>query len=118
MSCVKCGKKVEDNSVFCPECLEEMERYPVKPGTPVYIPVRPEPTERKQVRIKKERTPEEQIASLHKWVRWLLILVVALTTALVLATGALVYTLTDTLDTQPAETTDPQNNITAAVAEP
>ena len=35
MSCMKCGKEVSEDQVFCPECLAEMERYPVKPGTPV-----------------------------------------------------------------------------------
>ena len=40
MSCMKCGKEVSEDQVFCPECLAEMERYPVKPGTPVLLPHR------------------------------------------------------------------------------
>ena len=40
MSCMKCGKEVSEGQVFCEECLTEMERYPVKPGTPVLLPHR------------------------------------------------------------------------------
>ena len=71
MNCVKCGKKTEGTDVFCPECLETMKRYPVKPGTKIHIPVRPEPAERKQTKTKKEKSPEEQIAALQKLVKLL-----------------------------------------------
>ena len=117
MSCAKCGKKVEDGNVFCPECLEEMKQYPVKPGTPVHIPARPEPVERKQTRLRKERTPEEQIASLHKLVQWLIILVAALTTTLAVVLGVLVYTIADVSETQPAEEPSRRNYTTAATTE-
>lgn len=93
MNCMKCGKETEGANVFCGACLAEMARYPVKPGTTVQIPVRPERTERKPARVKKERPPEEQIASLHKLVQRLGVLVVCLATALAVALGVLVYTL-------------------------
>ena len=117
MSCVKCGKKVEEGNVFCPECLEDMKQYPVKPGTPVHIPTRPEPAERKPARPRKERTPEEQIASLHKLVQWLVILVVALATTLVVSLGVLVYVVTDAPEAQPAEEPGRRNYTTAATTD-
>ena len=39
--CLKCGRSAGEDQVFCEACLKDMERYPVKPGTPVVLPVRP-----------------------------------------------------------------------------
>ena len=103
--------------MFCKECLETMRHYPVKPGTPVHIPVRPEPAERKQVRSRKERTPDEQIAALHKQVRWLMILAAALAVALTVALGGLIYTLSDAPDVQPTEPPGGRNYTAAAAAD-
>lgn len=36
MKCLKCGR--ETDQTFCPICREEMEKYPVKPGTIVLLP--------------------------------------------------------------------------------
>lgn len=38
MQCMKCGRKVDSDQVFCEICREDMERYPVKPGTVVLLP--------------------------------------------------------------------------------
>lgn len=95
MSCVKCGKKTEGTDVFCPACLEDMKRYPVNPGAKVHIPVRPELPERKTVKVKKEKTQEEQIAGLQKLVKTLVILLITLAVALAVAVGILVYQLAD-----------------------
>lgn len=40
MSCLRCGAKVEEGRSFCSKCMGEMEKYPVKPGTPVQLPTR------------------------------------------------------------------------------
>ena len=40
MNCVKCGREIPEDQVFCEICLTEMENYPVKPGTAVHIPPR------------------------------------------------------------------------------
>ncbi|MBQ7801004.1 MAG: hypothetical protein IJ375_01625 [Oscillospiraceae bacterium] len=64
MNCMKCGKETEQDQIFCPECLAEMEKYPVKPGTVVQIPVQPakkQPHHRRPV-----VTPEEQVRRLAK----------------------------------------------------
>ena len=64
---MKCGRASEDKQVFCPACLEEMEKYPVKPGTPASIPVRPvAPPPRKAPKAPRFATPEEHIAYLRK----------------------------------------------------
>ena len=76
MNCAKCGREIEKDQVFCPVCLEEMERHPVKPGTVVYIPKRSDgETEKKApVRRKLPLTPEQQIRKLKRKVVWLRIL--------------------------------------------
>lgn len=38
MNCLKCGEKIEHNQVFCPNCLAEMEQYPIKPDIVVQLP--------------------------------------------------------------------------------
>ena len=65
MYCMKCGKETKSDRFFCQECLEEMERYPVKPDTPVYLPpvIR---QERKTQRFTPPPAPEEQVAQLRR----------------------------------------------------
>lgn len=117
MSCVKCGKKTEGSDVFCPACLEDMKRYPVKPGTKAHIPTRPELPERKPAKAKKEKTPEEQIAGLQKLVRLLMILVVTLAVALSVAVGVLVYQLTGNTDEESYQQPMSRNYTTSATTE-
>ena len=117
MNCAKCGKKTENESMFCLECLEEMKRYPIKPGTTVHIPVRPETAERKQTRTRKERTPEEQIAFLHKLVRWMALLIAVLATGLTLTVGALVYTIAGVGEDQSQELPMGRNYTTSGTTD-
>lgn len=89
MNCMKCGKETNGKQVFCPDCLEEMERYPVKPGTVVQIPDRPEQDPaRRQNRRKREIPPEEQIAGLRKLARRLFLALVAAILMICLLIGA------------------------------
>ena len=80
MHCMKCGRKLKDEQVFCPECLAVMEAYPVKPGTPIQLPPKNHaPAAPPKYPRRKLRKPEEQIARLRSTVRWLsLALAVAL----------------------------------------
>ena len=76
MNCMRCGREIPEEQVFCPECLAEMEKCPVKPDATVRIPRRPDPVLRKNTR-KKGTPEEEQIRNLKKQVHilaWLLIL--------------------------------------------
>lgn len=73
MHCLKCGRKIEDQRVFCPGCMEEMEKSPVKHDTVVRLP------QRQNTPVSKKRQPiyqpfrksADQITMLRNRVRWL-----------------------------------------------
>jgi len=93
MHCMRCGREIADDRVFCPECLAEMDRYPVKPGTTVRLP-QPSATQpqRKQAPRKKQPAPEETILRLRKLLRFFVVLwLVTLLVAAVLAYPAYQY---------------------------
>lgn len=89
MNCMKCGRELKEDGVFCADCLAEMENYPVKPGTVVHLPRRKQesPARKPQPRRKAQPAPEEQVKHLRKQVRRL---AVALTVC-VLLLGACAY---------------------------
>ena len=88
MGCMKCGKETGQNQVFCDDCLAEMEKYPVKPGTVVQIPNRPakKQTHHRRVAV----APEEQIKRLTNRVHRLM-LVVIITSALAILFALLTF---------------------------
>ena len=118
MSCVKCGKKTEGTNVFCPECLAGMDAYPVKPGTLAHIPPRPEPAARKTPRHAKEKSPEEQIAFLHKLVQFLAVCIAGLATTLLVGLGVLFFVLSEDAAQEPPSPQTPmgRNYTTSAPA--
>ena len=88
MQCIKCGREVQDKHVFCQQCLSVMDQTPVKPGTPVVIPKRPQKVHTPAV--KKEK-PEEQIPKLMKIIHTLWWLCVCLVLALAISIGVIVW---------------------------
>lgn len=90
MNCMRCGKETEGKAVFCPECLEDMERHPVKPGTLIHIPARQEPDARKPAKKRRELTLEEQLSYAHTMIQILLVTVLGLLGALII-TGLLFF---------------------------
>ena len=78
MPCIKCGRKLDEGKTFCPNCLNEMDQYPVKPGTPVLLPQYSQQTPEKPREKKREIKPEEQIQQLKSANRWLKLVTVAL----------------------------------------
>ena len=67
MKCMKCGREMEAEQAFCPDCLLEMKKYPVRPDIHVHIPVRPKvQATRKQAFRRRNFSPEEQIRRLKK----------------------------------------------------
>lgn len=66
MGCMKCGRDVRENQIFCPACLESMEKYPVKTGTPVNIPIRKTEPNVRRAPARKKLSSEEQIRRLRK----------------------------------------------------
>lgn len=94
MSCLKCGKKTNDEHVFCDDCLSVMDAYPVKPDVHVQLPNRPAVSAaRKSGRKRRPPTPEEQVAQLRRRVRRLSALVVLLTLLLGIISVMLVHTV-------------------------
>ena len=89
MNCMKCGRETVGDQVFCNECLADMEKYPVRPGTLVHLPHRrEEPVQKKPAsRRKAPPSPEEQVKSLKNRLRKLRLTVLIL----VLLLGVLVY---------------------------
>ncbi len=84
--CIKCGREITSDAVFCEECLADMEKHPVKPGTPVVIHQKPTaPIRRAPVR--KVRKPEDQLRSLKRTVTYLWTVILLLTAALCIVTG-------------------------------
>lgn len=71
MNCIKCGREVPEDQVFCDSCREMMQKYPVKPGTAVQLPQRKDSPAAKKAagRRRPPNTPEEQILRLKKRVR-------------------------------------------------
>ncbi len=86
-NCIKCGKELAGNRVFCDECQEVMKQYPVPTGTPLVIQHR---SEVKKPTVKKKTvSAEEQIAGLRKRIRWMALLMVAMLLALSVTVGLL-----------------------------
>ena len=80
MGCMKCGRDISSGQVFCDKCLEEMEKYPVKPGTVVRLPQRKNTPAAKKP-YSRRRTPippEEQVKNLKRILRNMVALVVVL----------------------------------------
>ena len=85
MNCMKCGREIGEDQVFCSLCLADMEKYPVKPGIAIQIPSRKDSPAVKKPVVKRRQlpTPEERITRLKKRIRRLAI--VWLITLLLLA---------------------------------
>lgn len=81
MSCLKCGRNAEHPQVFCKECLADMEKNPVKPGTAIYIPTPPAAPVQKRPKAKVIE-PEEQIRRMRSSLRWMRFSLVVLLAAL------------------------------------
>lgn len=96
MNCMKCGRETISEQVFCEDCLLEMKKYPVRPGTVVQIPLRRESSQGKKPSKKRSIPLEDQVKHLKKRVRWLsLALVIALAAAALLVKPAVEHLLED-----------------------
>ena len=115
MNCMKCGREIDETQVFCPECLAEMEKYPVKPGTVVQLPVRPkEAPVRKNPRRRPQLSQEEQIKQLRKRVWGLRILLALTMVLLITVTGFLIWRM----NKEDVTILPGQNYITEETTEP
>ena len=99
MDCMKCGRKTQDNNVFCPDCLADMEKHPVRQDTPVILPQRKNSP--RKTPQKKNVKAEEQIAQLQLKLKRLWVAIAVLSVLLTAALGGLavsVYQLINTPD--------------------
>jgi len=73
MNCIRCGQEIPAGQTFCEECRISMEKYPVNPDTPVYLPrTRNTPAPKKPVK-RRTISPEERILGLQKRLRFFVI---------------------------------------------
>ena len=94
MYCLKCGKEIPEKQAFCDRCLSVMERYPVKPDTPVLLPERKFlQTTKKAANRKRELTTKERLSQAKKAIQWLSIFLAVTFFALCLSVTLLVDTL-------------------------
>lgn len=90
MRCLKCGRESEET--FCRICQEEMEKYPVKPGTIVLLP-KERPVEKKPAPRKPQVPPEAVIQTQRRTIRRLSGGIAALVALLVLLGAVTVHLL-------------------------
>ena len=90
MNCMKCGREISDEQVFCNDCLAVMDAYPVPPDAVVRIPRRAPRSPEKKYR---EVSAKEQILQLRSTIRWLVLTVTVLTVVLILTTAMLLHQL-------------------------
>ena len=114
MYCMKCGKEIKENQVFCEACLVIMDKYPVKPGVHIQLPQRPVSTAGKPVSRKRILSSEEQIQRLRRRSRRLGLALVCCLLALGLTVTMLVHTVAE----QKAMASIGKNYNTVGDAEP
>lgn len=90
MNCMKCGREMEQEAVFCQECLQEMQKYPVQPGAVVLLPRHRESSIIKKAPKRHLPSAEEQVVTLRKMVLWMSV-------ALLVCIGAIVLMFKPTM---------------------
>ena len=93
MYCLRCGRESRNEQVFCDNCLEIMEKRPVKPGTAVHIPEKPVTHPDRIYTLRRTLSPGEQMQKLRSTLRWMSVTILALSVILMLTAAMLVYTL-------------------------
>lgn len=126
MHCLKCGRGIPEEQLFCECCLEVMERYPVKPNTAVQLPQRSKTVSSKKAQAKRRQAPtaEEKLQTALRFLRRILVLWLV-TLGLLIASlfPAVKYLLGEpmrlpgqnysTFSTVPVETTAPSESTTS-----
>ena len=88
MYCLKCGKEIWDDQVFCEECLTGMEQEPIPINTPVVIPA--QPVQKPAAFRRPVINQEEEMKRLQRC-NQNLILALVLTFTLAMLLGVLLY---------------------------
>ncbi len=61
MNCLRCGREKEEGNAFCPSCLLEMEKHPVRPNTVVVLPSHRPAVARKGNLPKRQKPTQQQL---------------------------------------------------------
>ena len=93
MLCLRCGREIEEDQVFCPQCESDMEKHPVKPNTVVTIPERT--ARRRSAPVRTPAQPEEDTTHLHRTILQLRLWVCMLMAVLLLCVGVLTWQVND-----------------------
>ncbi len=95
MRCIKCGREIPADQVFCGDCQENMEGYPVRPGTPIQLPpVTAQPAAKpKAARARKALPPEAQLRKARHTIRLLVLALLAALLAFLLMSCLSLYLL-------------------------
>ena len=93
MSCMNCNKETSGTNVFCEECLQAMEAYPVEKGTPIVIPPLSSPAVSKKQPSHRYASADDQMAAARRRTRRLARWLIFVSMLLMLAVFALVYIL-------------------------
>ena len=74
MHCMKCGREIQEQQVFCPDCLAHMAQNLVKPGTVVKLPHRSTAvlSKKRSAGRKRDLKPEELVLHQRKLIRRLI----------------------------------------------
>ena len=90
MNCMKCGREIQEGQVFCVDCLKDMEKYPVRPGTAVHLPKRPTYSPIRRTAPKRKNLPPEEVVKRQRKVirrlSWALVLISLLAALMVYPT--------------------------------
>jgi len=84
MNCMKGGREMDGEGAFCQDCLLEMDKYPVEPGTVVLLPRRRETAPQKKAVKRQKPSPEEQLAVLRRRMGLLVLLLIVCFAAIAL----------------------------------
>ena len=96
MNCIKCGISVQEPQVFCDRCLEDMEKYPVKPNIVVKLPVRPSAAPvKKKARRQKGTMQEEQLRHMRFKLRLAHTALIVVLVCFLVVTGMMLKLLSD-----------------------
>ncbi len=87
MNCLKCGREISGDNVFCQDCLAVMEKYPVKPTTSLQLPRREEQELPKKPAKRRKISPEERIGRQKKTIRGLSLVIAVLFVVICILAG-------------------------------
>ena len=91
MSCMNCNRETTGTNVFCEECQQAMEGFPIPKGTPVTIPVAPSPVAPKKQMTHMYAIAVEQLNASDRIVRRLFRSLIFVSLVALLAVAALAY---------------------------